>query len=76
MFEPAEETAFLLEGAIPLVIGKGNLVILHDSVVHFSNGNTSDISRFAYSIHVIEGDGVAWDKDNWLQRETPFPALF
>lgn len=76
VFEPAEETAFSLEGALPLVIGKGSLVILHHSVVHFSHGNTSEISRFAYSIHVVESQGVAWPRDNWLQRETPFPALF
>ena len=76
-FEPREEgPPFATEGAVPLVIGRGSLVLLHSSVVHFSHGNTSDTSRFAYSIHVVEGDGVAWPADNWLQRASPFPAIF
>ena len=74
-FEPAQEAAFCVEGAVPLEIERGSLVLLHSSVVHFSNANTSEISRFAYSIHVVEGE-AEWPRDNWLQRDTPFPALF
>lgn len=77
-FEPQEEGAPLpTAGAVPLLTGAGSLVLLHHAVVHFSNANTSEISRYAYSIHVVEGSaGTVWSPENWLQRATPFPALF
>lgn len=56
----------------------GTLVLLHHSLVHFSKANTSDKSRHAYSIHVVEGkDGYKYLEDNWLQRpvDTPFHEL-
>ena len=76
-FEPAEEMPFDVEGAVPLLTPAGSLVLLHHAVVHFSHANTSEQSRYAYSIHVVDGT-AEWVKDNWLQREsgTPFPALF
>jgi phytanoyl-CoA hydroxylase len=74
-FEPKDEAApFDLTGAVPLETPAGSLVLLHHNVVHYSEANTSDASRFAYSIHVVEG-GAEWPRDNWLQRDTPFPAL-
>lgn len=76
-FEPAEEAPFPLEGAVPLLTPAGSLVLLHHAVVHFSHANTSDISRYAYSIHVVDGT-AEWAADNWLQREGggAFPRLF
>jgi len=74
-FDPVEDKGFSLDGAVPLECPKGSLVLIHSSVVHFSHANTSEISRFAYSIHVVDGT-AQWDKENWLQRETPFPILF
>lgn len=56
----------------------GTLVLLHHSLVHYSKGNTSDKSRHAYSIHVVEGkDGYKYPEDNWLQRpgDAPFHEL-
>lgn len=75
-FDPADPSTAGLEidGAIPLIIPAGSLVIIHHNVVHFSNANTSERSRFAYSIHVVDSS-AEWPKDNWLQRSTPFPAL-
>ena len=77
-FEPAQEGAPLpTAGAVPLLTPRGSLVLLHHALVHFSHANTSAASRFAYSIHVVEGEpGATWEAGNWLQRATPFPALF
>lgn len=45
---------------------KGSLILINHSVVHRSNLNLSDKSRYAYAFHVI--DGVAtYDEKNWLQ---------
>lgn len=73
-FEPREPAPFDVGGAVPLETRAGSLVLLHHNVVHFSHANTSDRSRWAYSIHVVE-KGAEWPRDNWLQRETPFPEL-
>lgn len=44
----------------------GSLVLIHHSVVHRSNANLSQNSRYAYAFHVI--DGVCkYDEKNWLQ---------
>lgn len=44
----------------------GSLVLIHNTVLHRSNNNTSEKSRFAYTFHVI--DGVCdYDRRNWLQ---------
>jgi phytanoyl-CoA hydroxylase len=82
VFDPPQEPAGQLdtEGAVPLEIPAGSLVLLHAAVVHFSHANESDVSRHAYSIHVIEGGkGVVYPEDNWnasVGRSTPFPALY
>eukprot|EP00903_Cladosiphon_okamuranus_P017434 g16058.t1 len=77
-FEPLEAEPFDVEGAIPLEVKAGTLVLLHHSVVHYSEANTSEKSRHAYSIHVVEGkEGFRYPKDNWLQRpaDAPFKEL-
>ena len=80
IFDPIDEgLPFDLTGAVPLEINAGDLVLLHHSLVHYSEANESDTSRHAYSIHIIEsGSGVVYEKDNWLQRNngTVFPALY
>jgi hypothetical protein len=50
---------------VPLECTKGSCVVLHGSYVHMSKENTSDISRHAYSLHFIEGDGAEYPRDNW-----------
>jgi phytanoyl-CoA hydroxylase len=75
-FEPPEEESFDVEGAVPLLTPAGSLVLLHHALVHFSHANTSELSRYAYSIHVVDGT-AEWPRDNWLQRSHgSFPALF
>ena len=80
VFEPKEPEHFDLTGAVPLEIPAGSLVLLHASLVHYSEANNSDKSRHAYSIHLVEGGkGVRYPADNWLQREPgqpPFPVLY
>lgn len=77
-FQPVELIEWDLTAAVPLEIPKGSLVILHAAVVHYSEGNTSDKARHAYSIHIVDGkEGVEYPRDNWLQRpaEHPFRSI-
>ena len=76
MFDPPEPEAFDMTGGVPLLTPAGSLVLLHHALVHWSNVNDSPHSRFAYSIHVVDGQ-AEWPADNWLQRADgkPFPPL-
>jgi len=56
----------------------GDLVLIHGSVLHKSERNTSDKTRFAYTFHMIESPPLAqYDEKNWLQptKEMPFSRL-
>ncbi|ODQ78057.1 hypothetical protein BABINDRAFT_163087 [Babjeviella inositovora NRRL Y-12698] len=52
----------------------GTLVLIHNRVLHKSEDNVSDKSRFAYTFHIVEGPesgkGVVYDLLNWLQIPT------
>jgi phytanoyl-CoA hydroxylase len=61
-----------LEKFVPLEAEKGDLVILHGSVVHMSYANTSPHARPAYVLHLID-QKTNWLADNWLQRSPDFP---
>ena len=77
-FIPKESILFNIDGAIPLIISKGSLVIIHNALVHFSHANTSEEQRHAYTIHIIDGsEKVIYPHDNWLQRpiEHPFRKI-
>ncbi|KAG8828946.1 hypothetical protein FRC17_007291 [Serendipita sp. 399] len=57
----------------------GALVLIHGSVLHKSERNTSHLTRYAYTFHMIEGQPLAtYDDKNWLQPtpEMPFTPLF
>lgn len=57
------------EGAVPLEVGPGSIVLLHGSFLHFSEKNLSDQQRHAYTIHVVESaDGYEYTSDNWIRR--------
>ena len=74
VFIPPDSPNWDLSSAIPLCVPAGSLVILHGAVIHYSNENTSDQARHAYSVHVIDGsEGYIYPKDNWLQRPTEYP---
>jgi len=51
----------------PVVVKKGALVLLHGRLPHYSKENTSNKSRHAYTLHVIDGN-TEYPKENWLQR--------
>ena len=44
----------------------GTLVLIHGNLLHKSEKNTSDKSRFIYTFHTIEGLNK-YDERNWLQ---------
>ncbi|KAH7108096.1 phytanoyl-CoA dioxygenase [Auriculariales sp. MPI-PUGE-AT-0066] len=56
----------------------GTLVLIHGTVAHKSERNTSDRTRFIYTFHMIEGEGANYDEKNWLQPSAnmPFSRLF
>lgn len=47
-------------------VAAGTLVLIHGNVLHKSEKNTSEKSRFIYTFHVIEGENE-YDGRNWLQ---------
>ncbi|CAD6913425.1 unnamed protein product [Tilletia laevis] len=58
----------------------GSLVLIHGSVLHKSERNRSDRSRFIYTFHMIEAEehGAKYDERNWLQptERMPFSRLY
>ncbi|KIS69412.1 uncharacterized protein UMAG_02743 [Mycosarcoma maydis] len=75
-----EESSWNDESAQTAECTAGTLVLIHGSVLHKSEMNLSDKSRFIYTFHMIEGDTeiAKYDERNWLQP-TPqhtFPSLF
>jgi len=63
---------------VPKETKAGSLVLIHGQVVHKSDANASETSRHAYTFHVVESDGVVYDKGNWLQypEGKAFPPLY
>ena len=57
---------------VPLEVSAGTMVILHGLLPHMSYANRSNITRHAYTMHLIEGsaDYPEW---NWLQRSPKMP---
>jgi len=56
----------------------GDLVLIHGSVLHKSERNTSPHTRFAYTFHMIDSSPYAkYDEKNWLQptKEMPFSRI-
>jgi len=55
-------------------LGAGRpVILLHGLLPHLSGGNTSDRSRQAYTLHVVEGT-ARYPAENWLRRPTDRPA--
>jgi phytanoyl-CoA hydroxylase len=51
---------------------KGTLIALHGQLPHCSGPNTSDRSRHAYTLHVIDGE-CRYPANNWLVRGPGLP---
>ena len=57
---------------------KGDLVLIHGSVLHKSERNLSQKTRYAYTFHMVESPPHAqYDEKNWLQPtpEMPFSRV-
>ncbi|TFY80982.1 hypothetical protein EWM64_g3029 [Hericium alpestre] len=72
---PEEAAAKTPEGKYVLeVCEPGDLVVIHGSVLHKSERNTSTNTRFAYTFHMIESPPYAvYDEKNWLQPTPTMP---
>ncbi|EOD53018.1 putative phytanoyl- dioxygenase protein [Neofusicoccum parvum UCRNP2] len=58
-----------IESEVEYTMGEvkaGTLVLIHGNVLHKSEKNLSEKSRFIYTFHCIEGENE-YDKLNWLQ---------
>ena len=53
----------------------GTLVVIHGDVVHASEHNHSDKSRYIYTFHVIDDADTRYSPDNWLQSAHLFTHL-
>jgi ectoine hydroxylase-related dioxygenase (phytanoyl-CoA dioxygenase family) len=47
-----------------IITTTGSLVVIHGSVVHRSDANLSDHSRWAYTFHLVEGK-AKYSAKNW-----------
>jgi phytanoyl-CoA hydroxylase len=52
---------------VPLEMPAGSLIVFDGKLVHKSEANISDITRLAFTWHVIDGT-TFWLSDNWIQR--------
>lgn len=67
--EVFDSTPYPIDQAVAVPAKRGTLVLLHGLLPHWSDVNTSDRPRQAYTLHVVDG-AATWDQDNWLQRPT------
>ena len=76
--DPDTSVKYATEGAVPILTNKGDMVLLHHAFVHFSHANTSNHSRHAYAMHVVENFETDYPADNWLQLPDakPFTHVF
>lgn len=72
--EYSNQHEYSKKGGICLEAEAGDAIILHGSLVHWSDKNLSKHSRHAYSLHAIETYETTWSPKCWLQRpkERPF----
>lgn len=71
-FEEMDPSPFEDQGQVPLEAPAGTLVLLHGLLPHRSGHNSSDRSRHAYSVHLIDGTATYPD-ENWLRRGPELP---
>ncbi|MBT5851152.1 MAG: phytanoyl-CoA dioxygenase family protein, partial [Acidimicrobiaceae bacterium] len=67
-----DDTSYLASDLVPLEAETGTLIVLHGTLPHWSAPNTSDVSRHAYTLHVIDGE-AEYLANNWLQRRPEMP---
>jgi phytanoyl-CoA hydroxylase len=67
-----DDTSYPASDLVPLEAEAGTLIVLHGTLPHWSAPNTSDVSRHAYTLHVIDGE-ADYLANNWLQRRPEMP---
>lgn len=70
--ETLDERPWPEEGWVPLEVSAGTLVVFDGLMPHRSSANRSERSRWAYTIHTIDG-AAHYAEDNWLQRPANAP---
>lgn len=73
-FEEYDDTSWPEEQSTALPVKKGSLILLHGRVPHKSKANTSDKSRHAYSLHLVDLS-LPYPSANWLQWPQGIPTL-
>jgi phytanoyl-CoA hydroxylase len=58
---------------VPIEMEKGSLAIFTGKFLHKSEQNHSNVSRYAYTWHLMD-ESSKWSHENWLQREA-FPKF-
>ena len=61
-----------MDGLVPVEVEAGTLIAFSGLLPHWSAPNTSDRSRLAYTLHMIDGT-ADYLEDNWLQRGPDLP---
>ncbi|XP_015909900.1 phytanoyl-CoA dioxygenase domain-containing protein 1 isoform X1 [Parasteatoda tepidariorum] len=63
---------------VPVLVKRGDCVVIHGSAVHKSGKNLSDKSRPIYTFHITDQEDTEYSKENWLQpsNKLPFPSLY
>ena len=61
-----------MQALVDLSAPQGSLVLLHGRLPHQSAPNTSDKSRQAYTLHVVDQE-TSYHPANWLQRPEDMP---
>ncbi|MGZ0229899.1 MAG: phytanoyl-CoA dioxygenase family protein [Acidimicrobiales bacterium] len=70
--EVLDESPYDTSQAVPLEVKAGTVIVLHGTLPHASAPNTSDKSRHAYTLHILDSS-ADYPADNWLQRPAEMP---
>jgi phytanoyl-CoA hydroxylase len=70
--ETLDATPFDEAARVALPARKGTVVVLHGLLPHGSAPNTSERSRMAYTLHMVDG-AARWHPGNWLRRSPGLP---
>lgn len=60
------------EDFIAVPVKQGDAILLHGHLVHESHENNSTKSRWAFTLHIVDGI-YEWPATNWLQRPAEMP---
>ena len=71
-FDHLADVDWPLDEAVPLEAPKGSLIMLHGRLPHRSSANTSNKSRYAYTLHTVDAS-AHYPDDNWLRRGEEMP---